>query len=118
MPRGTPESSVPNASDPPDWAGTLGELGLSSQQTEIVRLILDAKSDKQIAARLNIRVPTVRTYLDRISRRFGVTGRTELIMRLVAERDAFLERHKNLRPDKRKDSTPAAQDGNIARKKS
>ena len=41
-------------------------------------------SDQQIAATMEISVPTVRTYLGRIFTRLGVRDRMELVLRILA----------------------------------
>ena len=77
--------------DPTGWTAVISTLGLPPQLARIVMLILEGNGDKQIAAAMKISFSTVRTYLDRIFLRLGVHGRTELIVRLYAERDALLQ---------------------------
>lgn len=67
-----------------EWVEIAGYLELSPRQADIVALILRGKRDKQIAAALDLSVPTVRTYLSRIFSRMGVQDRVELILRVVA----------------------------------
>jgi DNA-binding CsgD family transcriptional regulator len=50
-----------------------------------VELILQDKKDKQIAAILGLKRPTVRTYLNRIFIHEGVTDRVELVLSLFAK---------------------------------
>jgi DNA-binding CsgD family transcriptional regulator len=57
-------------------------LRLSRQQMRIVALVLEARSDKQIAAELDLRVSTVRTYLRRLYQRNGCSSRVGLILRV------------------------------------
>lgn len=61
-----------------DWEMAVTVLGLSSQQTRIVGLILEGKADKQIARELGIRFGTLRTHLSRVFERTGTSGRMEL----------------------------------------
>lgn len=71
--------------DPNTWRVLKARLKLSLRQEEIVGLILRGCSDKQIAAQLDLRVPTVRTHLSRLFLRLGVRDRVELILRVFAE---------------------------------
>lgn len=65
-------------------AAVFRKLGLSSQQCRIVEMVLRDQSDKQIAVRLKLAEPTVRTYLDRIGVKAGTRGRMQLAMRVMA----------------------------------
>jgi len=79
------EQSIPDLPLPPDkWRQLLERLQLPPQQIRIVELILRNCCDKQIAAELGLKVPTVRTYLQRTYVRVGVGDRVELILRLFA----------------------------------
>ncbi|MCC7390184.1 MAG: helix-turn-helix transcriptional regulator [Phycisphaerales bacterium] len=60
------------------------ELGLAPQQERIVRLLMQAKADKQIARELGLAQPTVRTYLGRIFERASVEDRMQLVHRVYA----------------------------------
>lgn len=62
------------------WDRIAGELRLSAQQRRIAELILCHQCDKQIAARMGIKHPTVRTYIDRLYRRLQVSDREQLIL--------------------------------------
>jgi DNA-binding NarL/FixJ family response regulator len=66
------------------WNAVAQTLALSPQQTRIAEMILRGKQDKEIAAELNLSVPTVRTYLKRIFDRLGVSDRVGLILRVFA----------------------------------
>jgi DNA-binding NarL/FixJ family response regulator len=66
------------------WRQLVETLELPPQQIRIVELILRCHSDKQIAAALGLRVPTVRTYLHRIFERLGVDDRLGLVLHLFA----------------------------------
>lgn len=59
-------------------------LELAPQQERIVRLLMQSKGDKQIASELGIAFPTVRTYLNRVFERAGVSDRMELVHRVYA----------------------------------
>lgn len=54
---------------------------LSFRERQVVRLVQQAKSNKEIAYELCLTVGTVKEYLYRIFRKLQVTNRTELAMR-------------------------------------
>jgi DNA-binding NarL/FixJ family response regulator len=66
------------------WQQLTERLKLPPQQVRIVELILRNYCDKQIAAALGLKVPTVRTYLHRVFERMGVDDRLGLVLRLFA----------------------------------
>jgi NarL family two-component system response regulator LiaR len=63
-----------------EWNCLQYHLDLSPRQGQIVREILHAKSDKQIARDLDIALPTVRTHLARLFHRYELNDRVELIV--------------------------------------
>jgi DNA-binding CsgD family transcriptional regulator len=63
-----------------EWTSVKKELALSPRQAQVVRCLLQAKADKQIAGEIGISVPTVRTYLDRLFHKFHVNDRVELLV--------------------------------------
>ena len=69
---------------PNQWRLLIESLDLPPQQARIVELILCNRCDKQIAMKMGLRIPTVRTYLTRVYRRLGVSGRMELVLKLFA----------------------------------
>jgi DNA-binding NarL/FixJ family response regulator len=69
---------------PDRWQELVGLLNLPPQQARIVELILRNHCDKQIAAAMGIKVPTVRTYLRRTFDKLGVSDRLELVLKLFA----------------------------------
>lgn len=66
------------------WTHTLLRLQLSPQHARVLECLFHGMGDKQIAAEMNLSIETVRTYLRRMSRQFGVQGRTELMLTAVA----------------------------------
>lgn len=54
---------------------------LSERERDVVQAIVDGLGDKQVAARLDLSVETVRTYVKRIYRKLQVSSRTELVSR-------------------------------------
>lgn len=76
---------IPRLPLPPDkWEALCATLKFSPQQKRIVELILQNRCDKQIAAAMRLRHPTVRTYISRIFGRMGVGDRLELVLKLFA----------------------------------
>ena len=61
------------------------QLDLPRRQGQIVRCLLRGKSDKEISATLGISVPTVRTHMSRLFRKFGVSDRVELILLMLSQ---------------------------------
>jgi DNA-binding NarL/FixJ family response regulator len=79
------EKNIPDLPlSPEKWQQLVETLQLPPQQIRIVELLLRNYCDKQIAAALGLKVPTVRTYLHRIFERLGVGDRIELVLRLFA----------------------------------
>jgi DNA-binding CsgD family transcriptional regulator len=54
---------------------------VTARQHEVLELIADGLTDKEIAARLGIRYRTVRSHVDALEAIFGVTTRAGLIGR-------------------------------------
>jgi DNA-binding CsgD family transcriptional regulator len=53
----------------------------SPREREVLRLLKDGMSDKEIAARLSISEKTVQTYTDKLYKKMGVHNRTEAAIR-------------------------------------
>lgn len=66
-----------------EWLEIIEGLSLSTRQAEVIYFLLHGYSDKQIAMKLNISLPTVRTHLSRLFSRFDVQDRTELVLYVV-----------------------------------
>ncbi|MHC4520248.1 MAG: helix-turn-helix transcriptional regulator [Planctomycetota bacterium] len=62
-----------------EWSLLKENLGLSGCEAEIVRRILHAGSDRQVAQDLNVSVPTVRTHMINLLQKFDVNDRAELL---------------------------------------
>lgn len=67
-----------------EWDVVVQTLDLAPQQERIVRLLMRSKRDKQIAREMGLAVPTVRSHLERIYARVGVSDRMELVHRVYA----------------------------------
>jgi DNA-binding NarL/FixJ family response regulator len=74
------------------WAVLAKTLRLAPRQEKIVELILRGLQDKQIAAVLGLKVPTVRTYLRRVYSRLRVDDRMGLVLRLFTVSHELPER--------------------------
>lgn len=60
------------------------KVRFSPRQVQIIGLIATGASDKEIAGKLGISVPTVRTHLQRLYRDRGLRNRAEAVAKLVA----------------------------------
>lgn len=60
-------------------------MGLSSQQSRLVRLLLSGVQDKETAQQMSLRMPTIRTYLSRLFSRTGATDRVRLLILVFEE---------------------------------
>lgn len=74
------ERELPFAND--EWHVIVDRLKFSPRQARIAELILRGRRDKDIAAALGLRLPTVRTYLQRMYLRAGVKDRVGLVIEL------------------------------------
>ena len=72
------EDSSPRAHDD---AGTAGQSGasLTNREREILALLADGLGNKQIAARLGISTNTVKTHLELLFEKIGVSSRAEAV---------------------------------------
>lgn len=62
-----------------------GALALSARELDVVRLVVDGRSNDEIGAALGIGAKTVETHLARMFERTGVGSRTELATRALRE---------------------------------
>lgn len=65
------------------------ELGLTLREFEILRWLVTGLSNKQIAKRLGIQEQTVRNHLRPAYHKFGVTRRTELLLKVFEQGIVF-----------------------------
>jgi predicted ATPase/DNA-binding CsgD family transcriptional regulator len=66
------------APEPAQTAGTVGALGLSARERELVTLVAQGRTNAQIAGQLFISVRTVGSHLDRIRDKTGCRRRADL----------------------------------------
>ncbi len=75
----SPPPSVPT---PPVWGADAGLVeALTGREMEVLRLIADGFSNKEIAERLVVTVGTVKTHTSNIYRKLDVVGRTRALAR-------------------------------------
>lgn len=62
-----------------------GAVHLTGRELDVVRLVVEGRSNDEIAAALGIGARTVETHLGRLFERLGVASRTELASRAIRE---------------------------------
>ena len=67
-----------------EWTELAAGLAFSPRQAQVVRCILRALSDKQIARELGISILTVRFHLSAAFARVGVRDRCELLIHIFS----------------------------------
>jgi DNA-binding CsgD family transcriptional regulator len=68
------------------WIPSIQRLRLSPRQKQIVLLLMKGDRDKTIAYSMGLSYNTIRTYLQRIYHKVGVTDRGELMLRVFEVR--------------------------------
>jgi DNA-binding CsgD family transcriptional regulator len=66
-----------------NWAAIRSELCLSRREAELVGYILRNLKLATIADEMNLSVGTVKTYLQRIHRKLGISGHVQLILKVM-----------------------------------
>ena len=79
LPRGVPASPQPAAAPAPAPASAALEA-LTERQREILKLLLEGRSNKEIARALGILEGTIKVHLRSIMQRLGVRNRTQLAL--------------------------------------
>lgn len=74
------------APKPPEIAPTPVASGLTPRELDVLRLVVDGRSDRQIAAALSISPRTVTTHVANILAKLGATSRTAAAMLAVRQR--------------------------------
>ncbi len=67
-----------------EWTAIVKRLQIPPRQAQVLQMLFLGHSDKQIARELDIAMPTVRTYMNRLFARFDVQDRHELILHIFA----------------------------------
>lgn len=66
-----------------EWLEISSRLHLSARESQIVRLMLCSLLQSSIAKRLRISPHTVHTHVDRVYRKVRVSGRCELVLKVL-----------------------------------
>lgn len=66
-----------------EWDRLIEHLNLPARQAQILDLIIDERSDAEIAIELGIAEPTVRTHVVRLMERFSVDTRIGLVLYIM-----------------------------------
>ena len=64
-------------------------LGISEREQEVCQLLFDGITREEIAEQMDIKVRTVRHYLERLHTKLRVNNRVALVLRIVQVRDAL-----------------------------
>ena len=78
-PPGEPAGGVP----PPQRLRESPKVALSAQETEVLRLVALGRTNRQIAQELFVSLSTVKTYVQRIIKKLGVSDRTQACVRAL-----------------------------------
>jgi DNA-binding NarL/FixJ family response regulator len=62
-----------------------GQERVSPRELDVIRLVVEGRSNDEVGAALGIGVKTVETHLRRLFERFSVASRTELAARALRE---------------------------------
>ena len=63
-----------------------GFEGFSPRETEVLRLIAEGKTNREIALGLGVTVHTVKFHLASVYRKLGVQNRTEAVVAFLSDR--------------------------------
>jgi DNA-binding NarL/FixJ family response regulator len=68
-----------------EWDRLAKDLALPTRQREIAGLLFQGLGDKQIASKLGIALPTVRTHMGRLFGKLGVEDRSQVLLAMFRE---------------------------------
>jgi DNA-binding NarL/FixJ family response regulator len=68
-----------------EWDHLAEQFALPPRQQEIVQLLFRGLGDKQMATKLGIALPTVRTHMGRLFAKLGARDRSEVLLRMFLE---------------------------------
>jgi DNA-binding NarL/FixJ family response regulator len=98
----------------PDSSLTTGNPHLTNRERQVLDLILQARSNREIARHLGIEERTVKAHVGRLMRKAGADNRIELTMRVLnrpqSSGDFFVEHRRGERRQARASHPPAAAD--------
>ena len=75
-----PQPAPDAAQIAPRQPASVGELGLTQRQIDVLRLLVDGHSNKLIARGLDLSASTVKTHLEAIFQRLEVNSRTQAVV--------------------------------------
>jgi DNA-binding NarL/FixJ family response regulator len=75
-----PDGEVWIGSASAEAGGDLSAFGLSDRQRDVLRLLIEGKTNKEICRRLSLSESTIKTHLAAIFRKLGVTSRTQVVV--------------------------------------
>ena len=75
-----PDRALASPGDAPDFSTKIGELSVA--QLRGLRAIADGAQNKHIAHALNLSEPTIKSHLNAIFRKLGVSNRTQAVLAL------------------------------------
>ena len=64
-------------------------LGISEREQEVCQLLFEGITREEIATQMDIKVRTVRHYLERLHNKLRVSNRVALVLRIIQVRDAL-----------------------------
>jgi len=64
-------------------------LGISERELDVCRLLFEGITREEIGERMEIKVRTVRHYLERLHTKLRVNNRVALVLRIIQVRDAL-----------------------------
>jgi DNA-binding NarL/FixJ family response regulator len=73
-------SPAPAKSAPTGRSPSAGELGLTERRMDVLRLMMEGKSNKAICRALNLAEPTVKNHVTAILKALNATNRTEAVI--------------------------------------
>lgn len=79
------EKSSQTAAVTASQTGAGGQDPLSAREKEVLRLMVDGASNKEISEKLIISISTVRTHVEHILEKLAVTGRTQAAVKAMKE---------------------------------
>ena len=79
-------------SSPPRMMNAAGESVLTKREQEVVHLVMEGMTNREVSRRLNLSEHTVKNYLFRLFEKLGVSSRVELILYALQHRGPALVR--------------------------
>ncbi len=73
------------------WRKIAFLLGISEREEQVCRLLFEGITREEIAEKMDIKVRTVRHYLERLHSKLRVSNRVALVLRIIQVRDALAE---------------------------